>query len=166
MIESRKYLGDWLLFLKQLIQTPSVNGKHFEESVVGVIQRETDRMGLPSEIIAKDPQRPNIVVGGRLNEAHPLLLLAHTDTVAEGASHLWKFPPFSGHQEGNRVYGRGAIDCKGGIALSLTVLRALKDLGQLHRAKFVGVCDEENGANSPLGLGYLLEENLKAQAAI
>ena len=166
MIESRKYINDCISFLKQLVQTPSVNGKHFEEAIVQVIHREAEKQGLPAEIVAKDPQRPNIVVGGRLEDSHPLLLVAHTDTVTEGASHLWKFPPFSGHQEGMRLYGRGAIDCKGGVALSMSVLKALRDMNQLHRAKFVGVCDEESGASSPLGLGYLLEQNLKAEGAI
>ncbi|KKA28460.1 hypothetical protein TD95_002573 [Thielaviopsis punctulata] len=44
----------------------------------------------------------------------PLLLMAHQDVVPVDRSTWgqWKYPPFSGHYDGESVWGRGAIDCK------------------------------------------------------
>ncbi|MBS0648228.1 MAG: M20/M25/M40 family metallo-hydrolase [Verrucomicrobia bacterium] len=155
-------------FLQKLIQTPSVVEVHPEEQMVQVIAAEAKRLGLPFQIFEKVAKRPNIYVG--LPESFAckegILLVAHLDTVPEGNPNAWKYPPFSGMMVDNKLYGRGAIDCKGGIALSLYVLKILKDLGQLHRAKFVGVADEESGASSEFGLKYLLEKGLQAQGAI
>ncbi len=159
---------DCIAFFQKLVQTPSVNNVHPEEDIVKLIAAEATRLGLPFQIFEKVAKRPNIFVGlpESFASKEGILLVAHTDTVPEGNPSLWKHPPFSGAIEGNKLYGRGAIDCKGGIALSLYVLKILKDLGQLHRAKFVGVVDEESGASSEFGLKYMLEKGLQAQGAI
>lgn len=162
------YRADCITFFQKLIQTPSVVNVNPEEQVVQVIANEATRLGLPFQIFQKVDKRPNIFVG--LSECFAskegILLVAHTDTVPEGNPSSWKHPPFSGEIVGNKLYGRGAIDCKGGIALSLYVLKILQDLGQLRRAKFVGVVDEESGASSEFGLKYMLEKGLQAQGAV
>jgi succinyl-diaminopimelate desuccinylase len=49
-------------------------------------------------------QRPNLVFAG------------HTDVVPPGDAKAWRHPPFAGEIEGGMLYGRGAVDMKGGIA--------------------------------------------------
>jgi succinyl-diaminopimelate desuccinylase len=49
-------------------------------------------------------ERPNLVFAG------------HTDVVPPGNEAAWRHPPFGGEIAGGKIYGRGAVDMKGGIA--------------------------------------------------
>ena len=49
-------------FLQDLVRLPSVNGRDSEAAVARRIDAEAKRLGLASELIASDPQRPNVVV--------------------------------------------------------------------------------------------------------
>ena len=49
-------------------------------------------------------ERPNLVFAG------------HTDVVPPGDAKAWRHPPFSGEIDDGMLYGRGAVDMKGGIA--------------------------------------------------
>ena len=49
-------------------------------------------------------ERPNLVFAG------------HTDVVPPGNEAAWRHPPFGGEIAGDKLYGRGAVDMKGGIA--------------------------------------------------
>jgi succinyl-diaminopimelate desuccinylase len=53
----------------------------------------------------------------RIGTARPNLLFAgHTDVVPPGTEGAWSHPPFAGEVASDRLYGRGAVDMKGGIA--------------------------------------------------
>jgi succinyl-diaminopimelate desuccinylase len=53
----------------------------------------------------------------RIGTARPNLLFAgHTDVVPPGNEGAWSHPPFAGAIARDRLYGRGAVDMKGGIA--------------------------------------------------
>lgn len=53
----------------------------------------------------------------RIGDAAPNLAFAgHTDVVPPGNEAAWHHPPFAGHIAGDKLYGRGATDMKGGIA--------------------------------------------------
>jgi len=53
----------------------------------------------------------------RIGTSRPNLMFAgHTDVVPPGNESAWSHPPFAGEIAGNRLYGRGAVDMKGGIA--------------------------------------------------
>lgn len=165
-IDYKTYAEQSTSFLQSLVKTPSVNGRDPEAEVVKIIAQEAERLGLPYKLFEKQNGRPNIFVGEDFSSSDSILFVAHTDTVPEGDEKSWQHPPFSGEIVGGKLYGRGAFDCKGGIATSLYALKILKDMGQSHAAKFVGVVDEESGADSLFGLKYVLESGLKAKGAI
>ena len=53
----------------------------------------------------------------RIGDARPNLVFAgHTDVVPPGDEAAWRHPPFGGDIAGDTLYGRGAVDMKGGIA--------------------------------------------------
>jgi succinyl-diaminopimelate desuccinylase len=53
----------------------------------------------------------------RIGAEPPNLVFAgHTDVVPPGDEKAWRHPPFAGEVEGGTLYGRGAVDMKGGIA--------------------------------------------------
>jgi len=56
----------------------------------------------------------------RIGDVGPNLVFAgHTDVVPPGDEKAWSHPPFAGDLAGGLVYGRGAVDMKGGIACAL-----------------------------------------------
>src|SRR6202166_4116635 len=53
----------------------------------------------------------------RIGTEQPNLVFAgHTDVVPPGNEAAWRLPPFGGEVAGGKIYGRGAVDMKGGIA--------------------------------------------------
>jgi len=91
--------------------------------------------------------RPNVAAvrqgsgGGR-----SLLLSGHIDTVPRGSAR-WDRDPFSAMIEGNRLYGLGSNDMKGGIAAMLVAVEALKEAGVKLRGDLLveTIVDEEFG---------------------
>lgn len=153
-------------FVKELVGTPSVNGVNAEKEIATLVSRRAKVLNLPQELIAIDVERPNVFVGTDFSNKSGLLFVAHLDTVPTGDEKKWKHKPFGAGVEEGKLFGRGAIDCKAGIALSIYALKILSDIGQQNLAKFAGVVDEESGADSKLGARYLLDKGLNAQAAI
>ncbi len=88
-----------------------------------------------------------------------IIFNGHMDTVPAGDPSRWAHGPFSAEREGDRVFGRGAADMKGGLAVFLKLLEDLLRLeDDLHtRIQFQFVVDEETGAASPFGTALLVE---------
>jgi len=149
----------------RLLQTPSVNGQDDEVAVVHVLAEIAASLGLHTHIAGENPQRPNLIISTASEGETGLLLIGHTDTVPPGDPSQWKHPPFSGavDTEEGRIYGRGAVDTKGGMTAGLYALAALRDLPNAlpnGRAQMVCVPDEESGATGTLGIKYLHKQKL------
>jgi acetylornithine deacetylase len=91
--------------------------------------------------------RPN--VGARrkgTGGGRSLVLSGHIDTVPRGTQ-PWTRDPFGGEVEGNRLYGRGSNDMKGGIGTNLFVAEAIEALGIRLKGDLVveSIVDEEFG---------------------
>lgn len=98
--------------------------------------------------------RPNVNArkkgsgGGR-----SLILSGHIDTVPADTPAAWTRSPWGEDLEDGRLYGRGSWDMKAGVAMNLTVLRALQLAGIRLKGDltFETVVDEEfGGANGTL----------------
>jgi succinyl-diaminopimelate desuccinylase len=59
----------------------------------------------------------------RIGDTTPNLVFAgHTDVVPPGDEKAWTHPPFAGTVAGSQLYGRGAVDMKGGIACAVAAV--------------------------------------------
>jgi succinyl-diaminopimelate desuccinylase len=68
-------------------------------------------------IFTEDGTAPIDNLYARIGVAEPNLMFAgHTDVVPPGNEATWSHPPFAGEVAGDMLYGRGAVDMKGGIA--------------------------------------------------
>ena len=67
---------------------------------------------------ASEPGTPDIEnLYARLGTEGPHLMFAgHTDVVPVGDAAAWSHPPFAADIDGGELFGRGAVDMKGGIA--------------------------------------------------
>lgn len=92
--------------------------------------------------------RPNVV--GTLKGAgggRSLAINGHVDVVPEGDEAAWKYPPFGATREGGRIYGRGAVDMKGGLLAGVGAVAAIMAAGVRLRGDVMvqSVIGEESG---------------------
>jgi acetylornithine deacetylase/succinyl-diaminopimelate desuccinylase-like protein len=117
--------------------------------------------GVEPRILAAQADRPNLVArrAGR-GEAPPLLLYGHADVVPADAQE-WRHPPFGGEIVDGELWGRGALDMKGGLAMLVAAFLAADARGDLLLAVNA---DEETGGD--LGAGYLVREHAELLAGV
>jgi acetylornithine deacetylase/succinyl-diaminopimelate desuccinylase-like protein len=148
---------------RRLIQIPSVNAVHDEAALAETIAHQAERLGLHVQLAHQAPRRPNVIISTSDTGPTGLLLLGHLDTVPAGDEGQWTYSPFSGTVANGRLYGRGAIDTKGGMASALYALAALAHTpGALPagRVQLICVPDEESGATGDLGIKFLHSQGL------
>jgi acetylornithine deacetylase/succinyl-diaminopimelate desuccinylase-like protein len=145
--------------LQQLIRFNTTNPPGNERECVEWIDEVLRDGGYETKILAKDPERPNLLarLEGR-GEAPSLLLHGHVDVVTvEGQN--WQHPPFEGKNVDGWVWGRGALDMKGGVAMMLAAFLRAKAEGLTPSGDvlLLVLSDEESGGD--YGAKYLVEEH-------
>jgi acetylornithine deacetylase/succinyl-diaminopimelate desuccinylase family protein len=157
--------------LKELIALPSVNPAFLpaadprggEQRVAEFLDNVAAGAGLDVEAQEVFPNRCNVLIRllppGRIRQR--VLLAPHMDTV--GVSSDEQFSPVI---KGGRVYGRGACDTKGSIAVMMSALLHLAGSARRpHQTEILvaALVDEENGQS---GSRHLVRSGLKASLAI
>ena len=72
-----------------------------------------------------------------------LIFLGHVDVVPTGPIEQWDHAPFSGHDDGTYIYGRGTGDMKGGIACFMSALSRINPDDLNFSLGFIITADEE-----------------------
>jgi acetylornithine deacetylase len=152
--------------LKKLVSIDSVNPclspRHRGESeIVDFIIEHLRSIGVNARTQEVVDGRKNVIGVIRGSEkGRKLLIVAHLDTVGVDSMVI---PPFNPVITGNRLYGRGSADTKGGMAAALEALRSISlDRNFKGEVIFAGTVDEENEAK---GIEKLVGE-VEADAAI
>lgn len=88
----------------------------------------------------------------------PIMLMNHHDVVE--ASGDWTHPPFSGAIADGKVWGRGTLDTKGGLAMMLQAAEELITEGFTPKRDtyFVTACTEETGGETADTMSRTLKE--------
>jgi acetylornithine deacetylase/succinyl-diaminopimelate desuccinylase-like protein len=152
--------------LQRLIQFDTTNPPGNEAECIEFVRRLLEDAGVETEVYAREPGRPNLVarLPGRGN-GRPLLLQGHVDVVTT-AGQNWRVPPFGGDVVDDYVWGRGAIDMKGGVAMLVSAfLRAARgEIEPSGDVVLLVLCDEEAGGD--FGAKFLVEEHAHLFAGI
>jgi acetylornithine deacetylase/succinyl-diaminopimelate desuccinylase-like protein len=145
--------------LQRLIRFNTTNPPGNESECISFINGLLNETGIKTKILSKTQERPNLIarLSGQGNAA-PLLLYGHVDVVTT-ENQQWKHPPFEGKLVDSFVWGRGALDMKGGIAMILAAfLRAKAENLKLPGDVVLTIlCDEEAGGD--FGAKFLVEEH-------
>jgi acetylornithine deacetylase len=149
--------------LKELVRTPSVVGQ--EGPCQEVVRRKLAALGLSVTTFEADLEevrrhhayvtvpweyrgRPNVV--GRLQGSgagRSLVLNGHVDVVSPEPTDAWTVDPWGAEERGGRIFGRGALDMKAGLAAILGAVRAIRHAGVTLRGDLQvhSVIEEEAG---------------------
>ena len=156
--------------LAALVRIPSVTGS--EEAIQGELAARLVALGAAVERLNPDPvaferddpdwpgaEMPRTslpIVVGRYGRAggRRILLVGHVDIVPPGERSTWSHDPWAAEIVGDRLFGRGACDMKGGVTSILEALAALGAGGALENLEgelvVAFVPSEEDGGQGML----------------
>ncbi|RXH31895.1 acetylornithine deacetylase [Bradyrhizobium nanningense] len=149
--EERSYATE---LTQRLVRIPSVNPKFVKDSlqnreseVQDLVESELTSIGMTIERWDVFPDRPNVVGQITGSEERSLLLCGHIDVVPVGDRGAWTVDPFGGEIRNGKLYGRGAVDMKSGVAAAIGAIRGIQRAGiELEgRVALHSVVDEESG---------------------
>ena len=139
MISLDRVIADTQALIRIDSQNPGV-----QESACGqwVGNRLAD-MGTKVTVWPVDGDRNNLAVTVPGGDGPRLVVLGHLDTVPIG--HGWTLDPLGGEIIDGKIFGRGACDMKGGVAVGLGLIEALVTTGITPPGDvvFVATVDEE-----------------------
>jgi acetylornithine deacetylase len=131
-----------------LVRVPSVTGdegavQDLVASLLADAGARVERLEVDPAEARADPDWPGDemprdrlpIVLGRLGRAggRRIVLVGHVDVVPVGDLATWTHDPWAAERDGDRLYGRGAVDMKGGVASILGAVRALVASGLAER---------------------------------
>ncbi len=152
--------GEITKLLQDLIRINTTNPPGNELGAAIYLRDFLQREGIASTIYEAEPGRANLVA--RLpgsGTGKPLILLGHTDVVTADPG-SWRYDPFAGTVADEFIWGRGALDMKGMLAMEVMALVLLKRAGITppRETILLAVADEEAGGT--MGMGWLIEQDI------
>ena len=152
--------GEVVDLLQQLIRTNTSNPPGNERQVAELLQARLAPLGFETEIVpTPTPGKAHFIARLRAANptAKPLLLAGHEDVVGVERD-LWSVDPFAGLVRGGDIWGRGAMDFKGGLAaFTVAASRIARAKPALKRdIILLAEADEEGG---DYGTGWLAKNN-------
>ena len=145
--------------LQNLIRFDTTNPPGNEKAIIMYLKEIIEDAGLKTTILAKDENRPNLItrLPGR-GDAPPLLLYGHVDvvtTVGQKGPH----PPFEGKIVDDMIWGRGALDMKGGIAMMVSALLRAHEAGEKTPGDIILAIVSDEEVDGSHGARFLTENH-------
>ncbi|MEA2287441.1 MAG: succinyl-diaminopimelate desuccinylase [Solirubrobacteraceae bacterium] len=138
---------------RELIGTRTVNPPGDEARAASLLARRLEAAGLDVSAHDHAPGRTSLVARWHGSGDEPALCLTgHLDTVPLG-SRDWSRDPFAGEIDGDRLYGRGSSDMKGGTAAIVVAAERIAALGRGRAGLELVLCaGEETGCEGAVAL--------------
>lgn len=166
LAEIARRRDDLIALTQALIRIPTLNppGLNYRE-ICDFLADRLARSGFKTDLIratgapGDSPAHPRWNLVARRDGTAPgdcVHFNSHHDVVEVG--HGWTRAPFGGELDGDRIYGRGACDMKGGLAASIIAVEAFIAAVPDYRGaiEISATADEESGGFG--GVAYLAEQ--------
>lgn len=153
---------DAVLFLKEVLNIASVNGRDDEGKVAEYLQKYFQSHGIASFVDRIDGRHANVHAFLEGEDTTTEIWNGHLDTVDYGNLGIWETNPREVVEKNGKIYARGASDMKSGLAAMVYVLCHLPKRPK-RSIQFIGTCDEEKGG---LGARKILEKEQMKLAEI
>lgn len=133
---------------------PGTGERPAAEYVAGLL----DEVGIEPTVFESAPRRTSVVAripgdGGTGDHAGALLIHGHLDVVPADPSE-WRLHPFSGEIADGSVHGRGAVDMKGTVAMTLAAVREWARRGIRPKRELVLAFLADEEGTGEYGAGY------------
>lgn len=143
-----------LALARALIRIPTPNPPGDERLAAKLLEPRLREIGFVVKRVISPAGRWNLLAvrgfdgsGSRMQKsrARTFLFNGHLDVVPVGDREAWTHPPFGGKVTGGKLWGRGAVDMKGGVAAMIEAAAAVARSGirSPHRVAIHLVSDEE-----------------------
>ena len=133
-----------------------------EIRAVEYLKQVLDKEGIPNQVFAKDPKRPNIVARIKGNgKKRPLLVMGHTDVVTVDPA-KWTHPPFGAVRDGGYVYGRGAVDDKDNLVAALMMMLTLERTNPVLDRDVIFLAESGEEGAPDVGAQFMVDNHLAA----
>ena len=125
--ESDDYPTELPSLAATLLRIESENPPGNERSCAEYVYDWFKHYGIDATLVPEpDADRPQ--VGARVGTSNPTLVLnGHLDVVPAGNPDEWTYPPYEGVIDEGRLYGRGSVDMKTGVAIAMLTAYSLRD---------------------------------------
>lgn len=149
-------------FLSEYVAIPSVSGH--ENQAAYYLAGKCEEAGLHVQFITDNPGSVNFSASlYPLSSGKPNIIFQnHIDVVPAGDTSLWKYPPFEGRIADGRVWGRGALDCKGLAVVQLFSLLSMAERSKIedlpYNVTLLAVSGEETSGKTG---ALIVSENFK-----
>jgi succinyl-diaminopimelate desuccinylase len=146
-------------WLERLVAIPTAYPPGATTQLCAAVAPELARLGYRVGVHKEVDGLENIIAS--IGEGAPHLVFnAHVDTVGVGDRADWRTDPFALTAGGDRLYGLGASNCKGSMAVHLSLAEEIAWRGGPRRGTvtFTFVTDEES--LGPHGMAYLRRAGL------
>jgi succinyl-diaminopimelate desuccinylase len=147
--------GDVAELCRRLISIPSENPPGDVRAVAEFVAGTLRSWGLSPAWLEPVPGKVNLLTSVGPDQGPTLVLNGHLDVVPAGDAARWSHPPFGGELSGDLIWGRGAVDMKGGVAALMAAFRVIAAAEPPGRVVLALVPDEETGGG--WGTRWLLE---------
>jgi acetylornithine deacetylase/succinyl-diaminopimelate desuccinylase family protein len=147
---------DLVAILKDLIAIPSPYPPGESTAICAYAAQRLRKTGYRVDVATRKPGVDNVVA--KLGQGAPSVAFnAHVDTVGVGERANWLSDPFTAVEKDGLVFGLGAGNCKGSMAVQLWLADELVRRGGPKQGEvvFTFVADEEN--LGPEGMEFLRE---------
>jgi acetylornithine deacetylase/succinyl-diaminopimelate desuccinylase-like protein len=146
--------------LRNLIRINTSNPPGNEIETAVYMQRLLEREGIPATIYEAAPKRGNLIArlpgNGKLK---PIILLSHTDVVPAYPGQ-WSYDPFAGTIADDYIWGRGALDMKGMLAIELMTLILYKRSGLTPDRELILIAAADEEVGGVYGMDWLMKQEI------
>ena len=156
-----------LNLLKALIAIPSETPPGNVAEIVGRVESEMRSLGFDTRILAKKPEKPNLVATRDFGGDGPTIAIySHADcaNVGEENRGFWTTDPYGGEIRDGKMYGNGAADAKSGLAALVGACKLLKDLRPPMRGKVILMATADGEVGDTDGAKWMYENGLIPKA--